>query len=214
MGVFKNLGSVSFEPENFGTNGLRRQGIAAHLHNSVFPNFCVEVVDFLMCSGIHTIKDTVHQRVTVDINWQHTRTYRAAGNGQNLSRVYFAFGNDRLRDLAKIAPPILIRAMLCPARVRDKHFMPFLGLRDDGPILINKNRFGFKSPYVNAKRVLHSFQTPLKSENDEGKDVTIATSNRVSPTRSLTSQTSRDEWEYRIGKPRSAEATPSPTNWT
>ena len=166
MGLFKNLRPISFEPKNFWTHRLGRQGISSHRKDLICSNLFVQVVDFLMCTGIHTIEHPVHQCFTILINRQHTGPNCAAGDHFDISYINLTLGNYRMGRFAKISPPVLVWSMLCPSWKGHQHFMPFICLRYNLTIQIDENRLRIKGAYVNTKRVLHVFIIPVAVEMD------------------------------------------------
>ena len=71
-------------------------------------------------------------------------------------RVKSAVGEKLLTEPDEIAPPVLLGAMLGPARARHDEFVRASGARQHAAVAVDKNAFRFVSPDVDAEGGVHS----------------------------------------------------------
>ena len=184
------VGVGFLEPQDLWPDGLRGQRIAAALVDGGLADAGVQGGDLVGCAGVDAVKDAVHQGVSGAVHGQHAGADGAGGDGFDVAGVEGGLGKQRLGDVDKIAPPVLIRPVFGPTGAGDQHLVRSAGLRGDPALRVDEDALGFEGADVNSKGVGHrvSFRSWVMADR--------AASIRVTrPVRSAGSTTSRAEWE-------------------
>ena len=140
-GAGKQLRVVSFEPENFWPHRLRGKRIAALVKHHGFTNAAGEFGDLGGSPVINAIENTIHQWLTVAVNWEHAWPDCTGANRPDGGCRHLAVLEQLAADMGEVPPPIFACAMFCPARLRHEHLVRLRRRRDHHTIGINQNTF-------------------------------------------------------------------------
>ena len=104
-GFFINLGFVLFDPENFGSGGLRRQGIPASIEDVVLTKTFVHLRNFVDGSGVDAVENAITQGLEVFIHGQHIGSDGAYPETLDICGGYPSCCEKRLANSGHITPP-------------------------------------------------------------------------------------------------------------
>ena len=147
---------VALEPQDLRANGLRSQRVATVREDAARANACGQILDLAGRARVYAIKHSVHERRALGVDGQHARANRARANGLYLGSTEPAIGEKLSTKPDEVAPPILIGAMLSPARARHDELMWTSGACQHPALAIDENALQFIGPDVNSEGGVHS----------------------------------------------------------
>ena len=154
-----------------------------------------QLLDLPRRAGVDAVEHAVHQRLA-----RRHRRAACTGRWRSVATALMspgdtpAVGEQLVGNEAEIAPPILARPVLGPARLRHQHLVRPRRLRDDPCPSVDQHALALEGADVDAEIVRHGCSRRGRGEKPGPIRDRPSTTSWVSPTRSPRSQTSSAEW--------------------